>query len=48
MATVSALLPHLPKDAKTCFGGIGSQQLKATLLGLLEVDGVRITLEDNL
>jgi 3-keto-5-aminohexanoate cleavage enzyme len=48
LATVAALLPQLPPGAKTCFGGIGSQQLKATVLGLLEADGVRVGLEDNL
>jgi uncharacterized protein (DUF849 family) len=31
-----------------CLGGIGSQQLKSTTYGLLEFDGVRIGLEDNL
>lgn len=48
LATVSSILPLLPQQAKTCFGGIGTQQLKATILGLLEADGVRVGLEDNL
>lgn len=34
--------------ATVCFGGIGKQQLPSNLLGLLEVDGIRIGLEDNL
>jgi uncharacterized protein (DUF849 family) len=29
-------------------GGIGSQQLKSTTYGLLDFDGIRIGLEDNL
>jgi uncharacterized protein (DUF849 family) len=29
-------------------GGIGSQQLKANTYGLLDFDGIRIGLEDNL
>lgn len=32
----------------TCLGGIGQQQLKANLIGLLYFDGIRIGLEDNL
>lgn len=48
LATVSALLRQLPKTARTCFGGIGTHQLKANVLGLLEADGIRIGLEDNL
>lgn len=34
--------------ATVCFGGIGNQQLNSNILGLLEVDGIRIGLEDNL
>ena len=48
LVTVSSILHHLPQNAKTCFGGIGVHPLKATVLGLLEVDGVRVGLEDNL
>lgn len=48
LATVSAILHQLPKNARTCFGGIGGQQLRAIVLGLLEADGVRVGLEDNL
>lgn len=47
LANVSAILHHLPKEATICFGGIGKAQLKANVLGLLEVDGVRVGLEDN-
>jgi uncharacterized protein (DUF849 family) len=32
----------------TCLGGIGNQQLISNIYGLLEFDGVRIGLEDNL
>jgi uncharacterized protein (DUF849 family) len=31
-----------------CLGGIGKDQMKANMLGLLYADGVRIGLEDNL
>ncbi len=48
LCTVSAIVQQLPQKALTCFGGIGGHQLKATILGLLEADGVRIGLEDNL
>lgn len=39
---------NFPKNSKICFGGIGKAQLKANTFGLLEADGVRIGLEDNL
>ena len=47
ICTVASIINNLPKDAKVCFGGIGDNQLKANILGLLEADGVRIGLEDN-
>ena len=31
-----------------CFGGIGKDQLKSNIMGLLYADGIRIGLEDNL
>jgi 3-keto-5-aminohexanoate cleavage enzyme len=46
--TLSSIKSSLPKNSKICFGGIGLQQLRSNIYGLLEVDGVRIGLEDNL
>ena len=46
--TLSSIKSNLPANSYTCLGGIGSQQLKSNLYGLLDFDGVRIGLEDNL
>lgn len=48
LATLASLKSMLPLNSYTCLGGIGSQQLKSTTHGLLDFDGVRIGLEDNL
>jgi uncharacterized protein (DUF849 family) len=48
ISNVSSILNNLPKNAKVCLGGIGKDQLKSNMLGLLYTDGVRIGLEDNL
>lgn len=48
LGTLSAIKSITPKDSFICLGGIGPQQLKATTYGLLDFDGVRIGLEDNL
>lgn len=48
LATVASILTAKPKDSVMCIGGIGKDQLKANMLGLLYADGVRIGLEDNL
>jgi 3-keto-5-aminohexanoate cleavage enzyme len=48
IATVASILTAKPKDSVMCIGGIGKDQLKANMLGLLYADGVRIGLEDNL
>jgi 3-keto-5-aminohexanoate cleavage enzyme len=48
IATISAIIHNLPREARVCFGGIGASQLKANVMGLLEADGVRIGIEDNL
>jgi uncharacterized protein (DUF849 family) len=45
LATIKS---NLPTNSFTCLGGIGSQQIKSTTYGLLDFDGVRIGLEDNL
>jgi uncharacterized protein (DUF849 family) len=46
--TLSVIKSNLPKNSYTCIGGIGSQQLKSITYGLLDFDGIRIGLEDNL
>ena len=46
--TLSSIKSSLPANSYTCLGGIGSQQLKTTTYGLLDFDGIRIGLEDNL
>ena len=46
--TLSSIKSNLPANSFTCLGGIGSQQLKTTTYGLLDFDGIRIGLEDNL
>lgn len=46
--TLSSIKHNLPPNAYTCLGGIGSQQLKSNAYGLLDFDGIRIGLEDNL
>jgi len=48
LSTVASILVNKPQDSKMCFGGIGKDQIKANMLGLLYADGVRIGLEDNL
>lgn len=46
--TLSTIKSNLPTNSYVCLGGIGSQQLKSTTYGLLDFDGIRIGLEDNL
>ena len=46
--TLSSIKHNLPSSSYTCLGGIGSQQLKSNTYGLLDFDGIRIGLEDNL
>jgi uncharacterized protein (DUF849 family) len=48
LSNLASIKSNLPKESYTCLGGIGSQQLKSNLHGLLDFDGVRIGLEDNL
>lgn len=45
---LTAILHHLQEDTLWCSGGIGKQQLKANMLGLLYGQGVRVGLEDSL
>ena len=46
--TLSVIKSNMPDNSYICLGGIGSQQLKTTTYGLLDFDGIRIGLEDNL
>ena len=46
-SSISNIQKHIPVDCICCYGGIGKQQLKANVIGLLEADGVRVGLEDN-
>jgi len=48
VSTISSIVNNLPENTKVCFGGIGKDQLKSNILGLLYGDGIRIGLEDNL
>jgi uncharacterized protein (DUF849 family) len=48
LSTVASILVNKPQDSVMCLGGIGKDQMKANMLGLLYADGVRIGLEDNL
>jgi 3-keto-5-aminohexanoate cleavage enzyme len=48
LSNLSSIKSNLPSNSYTCLGGIGSQQLNSNLYGLLDFDGVRIGLEDNL
>ena len=48
LATLASIKFNLPSQALVCLGGIGSQQLKSTTYGLLDFDGIRVGLEDNL
>lgn len=48
ISTISSIINNLPENSKVCFGGIGQSQLKSNIMGILEADGVRVGLEDNL
>lgn len=48
LTTVSSIINNITEDTVFCLGGIGKEQLKSNVLGLLYSDGVRIGLEDNL
>jgi uncharacterized protein (DUF849 family) len=48
LGTLATIKSNLSENSMVCLGGIGSQQLKSTMYGLLEFDGVRVGLEDNL
>lgn len=48
LSSVSNILANKPENSVMCIGGIGKDQLKSNILGLLYSDGIRIGLEDNL
>ena len=48
LSNLSSIKSNLPSNSYVCLGGIGTQQLKSNLYGLLDFDGIRIGLEDNL
>lgn len=48
LTTIASIINNKPKDSIMCLGGIGKDQLKSNILGLLYADGIRIGLEDNL
>jgi 3-keto-5-aminohexanoate cleavage enzyme len=48
LPTLSSIFNNKPKNSIMCIGGIGKEQLKSNLLGLLYFDGIRVGLEDNL
>lgn len=48
ISSVSSIIQNKPNNSVLCLGGIGKDQLKCNLLGLIYADGIRIGLEDNL
>lgn len=46
--SVANIKHQIPKNSITTIGGISSQQLKSNIYGLIDFDGIRIGLEDNL
>lgn len=48
LSTLSTIKQNQPNNSVICLGGIGNQQLKSNMYGLMDFDGVRIGLEDNL
>lgn len=48
LVSIASIMSHTPKESMVCLGGIGSDQLKCNVMGLLYANGIRIGLEDNL
>jgi uncharacterized protein (DUF849 family) len=48
LSSLAAIKNTIPHNVTTCIGGIGNHQLRSNIIGLLEFDGIRIGLEDNL
>ena len=48
LSTLSTIKQSQRDNSVICLGGIGNQQLKSNMYGLMDFDGVRIGVEDNL
>lgn len=48
LSTITSIYSNKPNNSIMCVGGIGKDQLKSNIMGLLYFDGIRIGLEDNL
>ena len=49
ITSIAAICNNTPKEnTVVCFGGIGKDQLRLNVVGLLYADGIRVGLEDNL
>jgi len=48
ISSINSILSNRPQDSMICVGGIGKEQLKSNIMGLLYFDGIRVGLEDNL
>jgi len=48
LSSVTSIYSNKPNNSIVCVGGIGKDQLKSNILGLLYFDGLRVGLEDNL
>lgn len=48
LSTISSIYYNKPENSLMCLGGIGKDQLRSNIMGLLYFDGIRIGLEDNL
>lgn len=48
ISSINSILSNRPNNSMICVGGIGKEQLKSNIVGLLYFDGIRIGLEDNL
>ena len=46
--SVANVKHQLPENSITTLGGIGIQQLRSNIYGLIDFDGIRVGLEDNL
>ena len=46
--SVSNIKHQIPQNSITTLGGIGVQQLRSNIYGLIDFDGIRVGLEDNL
>ncbi len=48
ISSINSILSNRPQNSMICVGGIGKEQLKSNIMGLLYFDGIRVGLEDNL